>query len=378
MRTNKEKIGIITMFYNSTNYGGILQAYALVKYLDKLGYDSEQICYDMFSAYPLKNRVKKKIKKLYLILTDIKNINTNICIIKHNKKVKRDAMSLVPHSTNIYTENNIKNCINNYSTFITGSDQVWHGEWPAYFLKFVPATKKKIAYAVSTGKSKFSKCDLEQIKEYSKDFLNISVREKETLETFQGYMNNKQIELVLDPTQLLSVADWNEITSSRKIDDAYLFCYFLGSNKKMRALAVEFARRKKLKIVTIPHMQQCIEPNDIGFGDIQIYDAGPQDFLSYIKYADAVFTDSFHASLFSNVFQVQYYVFSRLGSKEMDNRIITLTDMLQSKEHFIDNEDCFNLDYILNIQDINYTKENVNFVKMQKLSYSFIERALCD
>lgn len=39
------KIGIITHYYNSTNYGGNLQAYALCKIIGKIGAEAEQICF---------------------------------------------------------------------------------------------------------------------------------------------------------------------------------------------------------------------------------------------------------------------------------------------------------------------------------------------
>lgn len=40
------RIGIITHYYKSLNYGGVLQAYALCRYLSEQGYEAQQICYD--------------------------------------------------------------------------------------------------------------------------------------------------------------------------------------------------------------------------------------------------------------------------------------------------------------------------------------------
>lgn len=375
-KKEESKIGIISMFYNSTNYGGILQSYALVRYLEINGYKAEQICYNLYSIYSLKKRMKIYIKKYLQIASDHRNIKIYRRINKRNKFVIRTANKLVPHSRKVYKEKNIKKCIKDYSLFITGSDQVWHGEWPAFFLNFVPDTKKKIAYAVSTGKSYLTKDQIEIIINYVQSFTAISVREVDTLEILETFLKEKQIEMALDPTLLLSANDWNIITASQRYKEKYLFCYFLGPNKKMRNLATEYAKIKNLKIVTIPHMQQRIEPNDIDFGDMQIYDCGPKDFLSYIKYADVVFTDSFHASVFSNIFQVQYYVFSRLESNGMDSRIRTLTNMLRSENHFIDNENNFNLEHILKIKDIDYKKEAIDLTEMKEKSCDFINRAI--
>lgn len=374
--TEKSKIGILSMFYNSTNYGGILQAYALIRYLKINGYRAEQICYNLYSAYSLNKRIKIIIKKYLQIISNPRNIKLYRKIEKRNKIVVRAANRLVPHSEKVYKEKNIGCCINQYSMFITGSDQVWHGEWPAYFLAFVPKTFKKIAYAVSTGKSTFTMSELEKIRNYSRDFTAISVREADTLSIFRESLNKKQIELVLDPTLLLSVEEWNDIVAPRKLSDRYLFCYFLGSDIKLRNLAIEYAKTKNIKIVTIPHMQQRIEPHDIDFGDIQEYGARPQDFLSYIRYAEAVFTDSFHASIFSNIFHVQYYVFGRAEQREMGNRIETLTNMFHSESHFINKEEDFTLEFIQSLCDIDYTKEMKDFTEMQERSRSFIIHAI--
>ena len=96
-------------------------------------------------------------------------------------------------------------------------DQVWHGEWPAYFLSFVPGGKRKIAYGVSTGKDRLSEYDIEQIKGYTKDYTAISVREADTADILKAAMPNKSIDVVLDPTMLLDLEDWNSIVSERKI-----------------------------------------------------------------------------------------------------------------------------------------------------------------
>ena len=39
------RIGIITHYYKSSNYGGNLQAYALCEIINKLGFEAEQISY---------------------------------------------------------------------------------------------------------------------------------------------------------------------------------------------------------------------------------------------------------------------------------------------------------------------------------------------
>ena len=359
------------MFYNSSNYGGILQSYALVRLVEKEGNSVEQIRYNQSSIYNVKLRLKQAILPYYRMIRDYNNGILYWRLRKRRKIVIRAAKELVNHSKKVYSEQSLSSCLRKYNCFITGSDQVWHGEWPAYFLNFVPSKYKKIAFAASTGKSELTDDEIKVIRDYTKDYTAISVREKDTATQLNKQIKN--VECVLDPTLLLEKGDWETIVAERKIDKPYIFCYFLGSNKKMRDLASEFAAKRNCPIVTIPHMQGIIEKNDLLFGEVQSFDARPQDFLSYIKYAEAVFTDSFHACVFSQIFKKQYYVFGRLEHKEMNNRIVSLTEMFGTRNHYIEEQDQYKFSYIDEIDLIDYrvTSEDYKEMKEKSISYLF-------
>lgn len=369
-------IGIITMFYHSSNYGGILQAYSLTQCLLKRGIKAEQIRYNHFTAFPIKKRVRIGINKVISIIRNPEYFNTLIRINRRKKIVFRTSEDTIPHSNKVYSEQTIASCVKNYTAFITGSDQVWHGEWPAYFLSFVPPGKRKIAYAVSTGKSELTDEDVGIIQGYTKDFYAVSVREKDTKEILSKALSNSKIECVLDPTLLLEKTDWEEIASSKKLEERYLFCYFLGTDRRIRSIATEYGRKYGLTVVTIPHMQGRVNPSDLNFGDIQSFDAAPQDFLSYIKYADIVFTDSFHAAVFSQILDTQYIVFGRTEHKEMNNRVETLTDIFHTRHRFITGEEHFNLKYIEKLEPIDYSIVSDEFEMLRKKSIDFLLNSL--
>lgn len=363
------------MFYHSFNYGGILQAYSLTQYLIRHGIETEQIRYNHFTAYSLKKRIKLYVMRHMPIMhfeyyVIRKKINTR------KKIVIRAAEEMVPHSNKVYTEKTIDLCAKNYTAFITGSDQVWHGEWPAYFLSFVPSDKTKIAYAASTGKSALEYTEIEMICDNIKDFNAISVRERDTKETLAKELPNKKVELVVDPTLLLERKDWEKVTSTQLVKEKYLFCYFLGDDKRMRSIANEYGRKYGLKVVTIPHMQGKVVESDMNFGDIQSFDAIPQDFLSYIKYADIVFTDSFHATIFSHIFSTQYVVFSRVAHKDMNNRLETLMDIFATRHRFIVEDRQFNLDFIETLKPIDYSIISDELELLKKKSVNFLMRSL--
>lgn len=364
------------MFHHSFNYGGILQAYSLTQCLLKRGIKAEQIRYNHFSAFPLKERVKIKIKRIIMIIRNPVYFDTSKRINKRNRIVFRASEEIVPHSNKVYTEKTISSCVKDYSVFITGSDQVWHGEWPAYFLAFVPPGKRKIAYAASTGKSKLLDADIKSIHDYTKDYHAISVREKDTKEELSKALSARKIEFVLDPTLLLEKTDWEKITTHKIVGGKYLFCYFLGTDKRMRSIGTEYGRKYGLKVVSIPHMQGRVNTSDLNFGDIQSFNATPQDFLSYIKYADIVFTDSFHATVFSQIFNTQYIVFGRSEQKEMNNRVETLTDIFNTRYRFITEDKQFDLEYVEKLENIDYSIVSDKFEILRKKSIDFLLNSL--
>lgn len=370
------KVAIITMFYRSVNYGGILQSYALVKTIEKNHIACEQLCYNSDSVFPPKQRMKRRVAKILFQLKKIKYLPQMLKIHGREKKVRKASMQLVKHSKRVFTENSIRDCVDNFSCFITGSDQVWHGEWPAYFLAFVPKGKKKIAYAASTGKNNLSDDDYKKMKRYLSDYDSISVREADIADALNNAISNKKVELVLDPTLLLEREEWYQLVSPRAEKRKYLFCYYLGTDKCIRELAKEYAKAHGLIIITIPHMQGKIEETDLAFGDVQLFNATPQDFLSYINDASIIFTDSFHATVFSLIFQKQFVSFGRENHKEMNNRLETLTELFHLKERFLSDRLQFNIESIESLATIDYSVPFEQYEALKIRSIDFLMKSL--
>ncbi len=318
----KEKIGIITLYYNSLNYGGIAQAYALNKYFENLGYDSEMISYQVVGKkdkkkYKLFEFIIKAIKKVYdrVVIGTIENI-----IGKKYKpllKIRAERISqfrdAIPHSS-LYDLNNISNCEKKYEIFVTGSDQSWKPALvdDALLFNFVKDKNKKIfSYSSSIAVNYVDDKYIEFMKKSLGKYNAISVRETQAKELLKP-ATAKKIEVVVDPTQLLNVHEWNSITSNRLIEDEYVFCYMLGESKKIRKEIVEFSKKERLKLVTIPFIKDGnkyeFKLSDYKFGDIQEFNIGFEDFLSLVKNAKYVLTDSFHAISFSFLEQAFFHL----------------------------------------------------------------------
>ncbi len=362
------RIGIITHYYNSKNYGGMLQAYALVKVLRNLGYDAEQICYSVGSNNNAKN-FKAYIKSI---------LNTTIKKkLDKRKDVFKQFELSIPHSEKVYSESNIEQSVELYDSFITGSDQVWNFEWyiSSYFLTFVPSQKKKIAYAASMGTSSLSDEESTKLKEYIKDYTAVSLRESDSADFVQT-LTRLPVQTTLDPTLLLDLDDWKSISDHKIIKERYLFCYFLGRDKRIRILAKKFAKQHNLEIVTLPNLQQHLEINDLGFGKQRLYDVNPGGFVSLIRNADYVFTDSFHATVISLIFHKSFISFGRNGSQAMNNRIDNLLNIFDCHERFLSSTENIEVSVINSITDKELVIDTSVLEKRRKESIAFLKSSL--
>ncbi len=363
------KVGIVTFYHKSCNYGGTLQAYALSKAVNKNS-DSQQILYNRsIQQITSKTNNIKNIAKYFLskILRRKRNV-----ALKNRQLVFESFRAIIPHSKMEYDIQNVYKSLDDYDVFITGSDQVWNVEYydEVYRLEFVPPTKYKFSYAAGVSSGALTEEQKSILKKALGTFDAVSVREENAVNTLQS-LTDKKVEWVLDPTLLLSREDWDNICSEKRINEKYVFCYFLGelslSNKKI----IEFAHSKGLKVVSMPYLAWTSK-RDSDFGDYKIYDATPTDFISLIKHAEYIFTDSFHAAVFSHIYHKNFFVFNRAGLKSMNDRIYSLTSLFDTQERFCDTKGKMSLKYIESLPPINYDKPFPKFEAMKEKSINFL------
>ena len=378
------RIGILTHYYKSMNYGGNLQAYAFVKELNRMGFVAEQLCYDMAKSdndclkETFYNRIRrKKIREIIVYL--LKKMPISGYLVKrklHEHSLKRERALLsfnrnnIFHSLEVYTDQNISEANEKYDAFISGSDQVWNLNWcyEPFFLTFAAQGKKKISYAASMAMDSITQEQAERLKNDLADFNAISVREKTAADLIQPLVS-PQISVTLDPTLLLERDDWDQICADRIIDKPYVFCYFLGNNLHERKLAKAFAKKHGYQLVYVPMSDYDVLRK---WGDQKIV-ASPEQFVSLIKYADYIFTDSFHAVVFSKIYEKQYFVFQRSTKHEMSSRITDITELFGTQERFCDDAGKENLSYIESLSAIDYSKPNEKFEKAKDESIQFLK-----
>ena len=374
------KIGVLTYFYNVDNYGAQLQAYALTKYLNSIeNVSCEQILYDKLKCGALKKRnvfslLRRCLGGVKRAIIKLKNVR--YIVQAHNRVLlyRQFQDECVSHSSVVYNQKNMYKTNDLYDCFIVGSDQVWNPAWydEVMLLTFVNKNKYKFSYAASVCAEKFDELQERIYKKDLSSFDAVSVRENSAVKLL-SMVSSLSIEQVLDPTLLFSGDIYDQLKFQKIINEKYIYCYFLGENFDDRLIATEFAKKHDLKIATIPHIFKRYRKCDNGFGDILLKDIGPKEFISLIKHAEYVFTDSFHASVFSHIYKRNFFVFNRKGFKAMNDRIYSLTDLFDTGDRFCDSKEKCTLEYIESLPPINYDREFPKFEAMKEKSINFLK-----
>lgn len=362
----RKKTAIVTMYHNNVNYGANLQAYALVKICNDMGYDTEVI--DFYDGSKVRY-VASSFKRFINSFAKRKEL-------KDRDKAVKGFRDSIKHSK-LYCLPDIKKANEFYNCFIVGSDQVWNPDWinEAYKLSFVGNKNYKFSYAASLGRKQLNENEKELFGSMLKSFNAVSVREKSSVDLLSDLYGDK-IEWVLDPTLLLDKTEWDRMSERDcKAYGDYMFCYFLGDDLNARSLAVGYAKKHNLKIVTIPDMSGKSRDCDLDFGDEKVYNVSPEVFVSLIKNSKVVFTDSFHATVFSHIFEKEFFVFNQKSS-EMVERMVTLCSLFKTEDRIIYKDEQFSEEYLEKPVKIDYSAGKETFNKMKEISLTFLEENL--
>lgn len=377
-----KKIGILSLYYESINCGGLLQAYALCQILKKMGYDAEQICFDDNRKKASSNK-KRLFRKLLNPVIVIRHIigklkrRTAIFMSKQRIATTRNFREeQIPHSGKIYNNKSIVETNGIYDVFIAGSDQIWNPDWftPEYMLSFADDGKKKLSYAASMGVSGLNDEERKNFGKYITKIDNISVRESQAKHII-GELTSKLIKVVLDPTLMLDSDDWDKIVVDRIIGREYVFCYFLGKNKEAKKIAFEYAKAKGLKVIIISCLTWDIRFEDYLYSNKRVKGAGPREFISLIKHANAVFTDSFHATVFSCIYSKSFYVFGRSDNDKSGSRLRDIVGIFDCEDRYINTSGRLALEYVLSVKDRD-SYDYSRLCSMRKDSIEYLKNAL--
>lgn len=195
-------------------------------------------------------------------------------------------------------------------TLVIGSDQVWNYTFLLdprdldLMLGNFPGQMHRVSYAASIGVNGISDEVRGQFVRGLAGLHSISVRETEGADAIE-HLTGQRPAIVLDPTLLLSSADWSSIAEEKTGNDPFILTYFLGgSTKNADERVSRLAEELKIGIRRL---------NDTS--DLLTYAAGPQDFVELFSRAACVFTDSFHACCFSILFNTPFLYLIEMALK---------------------------------------------------------------
>lgn len=328
MSDNRKKVAIITR-HAVSNYGSVLQAYALQKAINSFGFEAEIIDYirEDEDYHNIADTLVKKSSWNKNALTRIvyKSIQSPE-YIKMGKAFEKYRKELLNESGTRYAfVDELKKNPPAADIYCTGSDQVWGAIGSdeidgAYFLNFAPKGKKKIAYAASFGKTDTNSSCKEKIRDYLASYDCLTVRENSAVNLI-NHLGIDTVNQVLDPTLLLDRNEWSKLIKT-DIQKGYVLLYQLHSNPAMDSYAEEFAKKAGLKLIRLtPLFHRTFKSGKA------VYLPDISDFLSYIKNADYMITDSFHGTAFAINFNTQFIDILPGETKTRNQSILELTGL---------------------------------------------------
>lgn len=327
------KIGILT-FHWADNYGAVLQAYALTRWINK---------HTMVSA-ELVNYICEEPAKIYkpfnFSYNGIKSYirGTLRCIKNFPRWKKRHGKFVafrkrIPLSKPI-SKKQLLNASIDYDIWITGSDQVWNCDIAGedidiYDLSFVKKGMRT-SYAASSGILDQTNEKHKRLIEEIKNFDEISVREKSTQQFLKKYLN-KEVCQVVDPTMLLNKKEWMKIIpENRFYKKPYILVYCIAYDEQLVNTSLRMAEMLDLDIVV------CGDIKELRHKAKSFYSVSPEEFLNLFYYSDFVIASSFHATVFSIIFQRQ---FISILPSYASNRVLDLCKIAGCSDRVITNVD---------------------------------------
>ena len=372
------KIGIIT-FNSAHNYGAVLQAWALQEYLKNQGHQVEIINYRLpatdrlYKIFKNRNPFKHgKLNKMVHGLQYIKKMKTEPEKARKYRKFEKFINHTLNTTKPITKFKDLNKANFDYDIMIAGSDQIWNGGLTkgvniAYLLAFGKEDIKRVSYAASIGRDEIPEVEHSLFQRYLRDFDYISVREEKAKEEISK-LTDKEVSVVLDPTLLLDREMYDRLKKDPKSNQDYIYVHNVHLkkiDKRLNRVAEEMSKRTGLPIV---HNREDYDFSN----ELNKFTGGsPEEFIGYIANAKYVIANSFHATVFSIIYQKDFITIPHFQNPE---RMRYLLDSLGIVNHLIGDID--ELPEDLNELNIDYNKVEMDRLSLRKNSIAFLEKAI--
>lgn len=360
------KIAIITLPLH-TNYGGILQAYALRKVLMDMGHEADVIDRNVKIVFPPKWKMPLiYAKRMFLnIISGGKGpeIFRERRLVSEHPFVASEVSRFIdacvaPRAVDRYDD--IK--AGEYDAFIVGSDQVWR---PDYFGRIEDAflaftlkwNVKRIAYAASfgTGRLEYTYGQLEQCSRLLKNFDAVSVRENSAVTVCDEWFDYDKARFVLDPVMLLSDDDYHDIASGamKRPAGGKVLKYIMDPKPEKAVVADRVASWFPAGM-----HDASVAPRDLSIPLKDRVVPPVEEWVACFEDAEFVVTDSFHGCVMSILFHKPFIVLgnvarglaritSLLATFGLEDRLVQGLDPEDDGEYYLSGIDWASVDEVL-------------------------------
>lgn len=344
-----KKVGIITINDND-NYGNRLQNYAVQEFLKEI-----EVAPKTIRNYRWTNANNFRTLRFIKNIRNLKFYSKS----KNRKNNFREFNKLIQWDKKYYSVNRK---FEEYDCLLVGSDQVWN---PYFGISHATLLEQvnipKIAFSASFGVNKLDENQKKMISPAIKKFSAISVREKSAISIINDITSNSPL-LLVDPTLLIDSKAWSNISRKPKItlNKPYIFTYFLSGPSLFQEEIKKYKEQYGYEVYT------CLDINNS-----QMYDIGPMEFIYMIEHAEFVLTDSFHASVFSFIFDKPFRTYDRRDSiQNMFSRIVDFFELFHLEDNNGENTNNSN------VLKCDYSLGKSILIDEKKKAQEFIYKAL--
>ncbi len=313
------KIGTISynIYCNFTNYGSALQSWALHQAIKKTGNNPVLVDYcpdvladkDPLNPYGNMWDQSEESKRMVKLSLPSVRINYEKFDRFYHEEFNRTSRKYTSKSFNEITREGIER-------FVCGSDTIFcpdeFGIDDGYYANYDVMRGNSVSYAASFGDPHFTDETYKLLNQRILDFKALGIRENLMVPYLKEH-TDVPVQRVIDPTLLLNAEEYEPIIANPQLEDKYILLYSRRYSPKMEEYAERLAKEKGLRIVDISLRAVNAEK-----GHIMRYDAGVEEFLSLVKHAEFIVTNSFHGMIFSVQFRRPFVIFSR---EQCDNKI---------------------------------------------------------
>lgn len=325
VRSMKKKVKIITI-YEKANYGNRLQNYAVQTILENLGFDVQTISSEKGN---LIRKAKYTIERItgYRVggdseywkviaprLMAFERFNKKYIHTKHIRKIAQ---------------------IGEADYFAIGSDQVWNPVWyeegdlkKELFLLAFASPEKRVCFSPSFGVEELPEEWKPWFKTQLAIFPHLAVREDAGARIIKE-LTGKKASVLIDPTLMLGREEWNKIATRPQninCEKKYVLTYFVGGRSdRVNNDLQKISKELNAEIYNLLDSSQ-----------VELYRMDPGEFIYLISKATLILTDSFHACVFSFLYEKPFLVYDRNDGYRMMSRIDTLLHKFDLERKYVD------------------------------------------